>query len=86
MSDAPAPSPAPPGVPRGVLVVSILVLLAFAGAVGYVLVRGVPAQSEALLNVLLGALGAMASSVVSYWVGSSAGSARKDERLERLGR
>ena len=36
------------------------------------------------LNVLLGTLGAMATSVVGYWVGSSAGSARKDARLASL--
>ena len=36
------------------------------------------------LNVLLGTLGAMATSVVGYWVGSSAGSARKEERLASL--
>jgi hypothetical protein len=37
-----------------------------------------------VLNVLLGTLGAMATSVVGYWVGSSAGSARKDARLATL--
>jgi hypothetical protein len=31
--------------------------------------------------MLLGTLAAMATSVVSYWVGSSAGSARKEEQL-----
>ncbi len=36
------------------------------------------------LNVLLGTLGAMSTSVVGYWVGSSAGSARKDARLASL--
>ena len=36
------------------------------------------------LNVLLGTLGAMATSVVGYWVGSSAGSARKDSHLASL--
>ena len=36
------------------------------------------------LNVLMGTLGAMATSVVGYWVGSSAGSARKDARLASL--
>ena len=36
---------------------------------------------QGIVNVLLGTLAAMATSVVSYWVGSSAGSARKDERL-----
>ena len=41
-------------------------------------------STYASLNVLLGTLGAMATSVVGYWVGSSAGSARKDERLASL--
>lgn len=41
-------------------------------------------STYAVLNVLMGTLGAMATSVVSYWVGSSAGSARKDARLAGL--
>ena len=41
-------------------------------------------STYAVLNVLMGTLGAMATSVVSYWVGSSAGSARKDARLASL--
>ena len=41
-------------------------------------------STYAVLNVLLGTLGAMATSVVTYWVGSSAGSARKDARLASL--
>lgn len=36
------------------------------------------------VNVLMGTLGAMSTSVVSYWVGSSAGSARKDDHLAKL--
>ena len=39
----------------------------------------------AVLNVLLGTLAAMATNVVGYWVGSSAGSARKDARLAQRG-
>lgn len=46
-----------------------------------VLTRTVPAGSRELANILLGTLAAMASSVVGYWVGSSAGSARKDAVL-----
>ena len=41
-------------------------------------------STYAVVNVLLGTLGAMATSVVGYWVGSSAGSARKDARLSEL--
>lgn len=79
---------APPGSPLawGAPVVSVLVLLAFGAAVALSLFHEVPPRSEALANVLLGTLGAMATSVVGYWVGSSVGSARKDGRLERLGK
>lgn len=41
-------------------------------------------STYAVLNVLLGTLSAMATSVVSYWVGSSVGSARKDDRLATM--
>jgi hypothetical protein len=36
------------------------------------------------LNLMLGSLAAMASAVVSYWVGSSAGSARKEAHLATI--
>ena len=65
----------------GAPVVSVLVLVTFGGVVSLTLLRTLPPGSEAVLNVLLGTLGAMATNVVGYWVGSSAGSARKDERL-----
>ena len=68
----------------GAPLVSVVVLATFGIVVSLVLFRAVPAGSEAVLNVLLGTLGAMATSVVGYWVGSSAGSARKDDRLARL--
>jgi len=42
-------------------------------------------STYARLNVLLGTLAAMATNVVGYWVGSSAGSARKDARLAQRG-
>ena len=79
---------AAPGSPLawGAAVVSVLVLLTFGLVVSLALFQEVPPRSEALLNVLLGTLGAMATSVVGYWVGSSVGSARKDERLEKLGK
>jgi membrane protein DedA with SNARE-associated domain len=51
-----------------------------------VLVYGIPAGTDTVANMLLGTLAAMATSVVSYWVGSSAGSARKEDRLAQLTR
>ncbi len=70
----------------GAPVVSVVVLLTFGAVMSLVLFHQVPSGSEAVLNVLLGTLGAMATSVVGYWVGSSVGSARKDDRLARLER
>lgn len=67
----------------GAPVVSVAVLAAFGAAMTLALLRTIPPGSEAVLNVLLGTLAAMATSVVSYWVGSSAGSARKEAQLEQ---
>ena len=41
-------------------------------------------STYARVNVLLGSLTTMATSVVSYWVGSSIGSVRKDARIAKL--
>jgi len=41
-------------------------------------------STYASVNVLLGSLTTMATSVVSYWVGSSIGSVRKDARIANL--
>ena len=62
----------------GAPVVSALVLLTFGVVMALAFTRSLPDGSQTILNVLLGSLAAMATSVVSYWVGSSAGSARKD--------
>lgn len=64
-------------------VVSVVVLLTFAGAMWAALTRVLPPGSEPVLNTLLGTLAAMATTVVGYWVGSSAGSAQKNELLYR---
>jgi hypothetical protein len=68
----------------GAPAVSVIVLLTFGAVVALTLLRSLPQGAEPVLNVLLGTLGAMATSVVTYWVGSSAGSARKDARLASL--
>jgi hypothetical protein len=67
-------------------VISGLVLLTFAAVMTLVLTYGVPTGNETAANMLLGTLAAMATSVVSYWVGSSAGSARKEEQLAQNAR
>ena len=65
----------------GAPVVSALVLATFAVVMALAFTRALPPGSETTLTMLLGTLAAMATSVVSYWVGSSAGSARKDAAL-----
>ncbi len=69
----------------GAPIVSALVLITFAVVMTLAFTRSLPPGSETILNMLLGSLAAMATSVVSYWVGSSAGSARKDAHIARLG-
>lgn len=64
-------------------VVSFVVLATFGTVMWGALTRAMPAGSETILNMLLGTLAAMASAVVSYWVGSSAGSAQKNDMLFR---
>jgi hypothetical protein len=62
-------------------IVSFVVLLTFGVVMWAALTRQLPAGSETILNMLLGTLAAMATSVVGYWVGSSAGSSRKTDLL-----
>ncbi len=61
--------------------VSLVVLSTFGLVMWAALTRSLPDGSETVLNMLLGTLAAMATSVVSYWVGSSAGSATKTQML-----
>ena len=65
----------------GAPVVSTVVLLTFGLMLGIILSHSLPVGSEALANVMLGTLAAMATAVAQYWVGSSAGSARKSDDL-----
>lgn len=68
----------------GAAIVSVVVLVTFAGVMIMSLLRAIPENAAPVLNVLLGSLTTMATSVVSYWVGSSIGSVRKDARIANL--
>lgn len=69
----------------GRVLVSIIVVAGFLIIVVMVLTTKLQgtATSEVLL-VLLGALSAAFGQVVSYWVGSSSGSAQKDVAIQNL--
>jgi hypothetical protein len=64
-------------------VVSFVVLATFGVVMWAALNKALPSGSETILNMLLGTLAAMATSTVSYWVGSSAGSTQKTDLLYR---
>ena len=65
-------------------VISGLVLVTFGVVMFAALTRVLPEGLQTELPMLLGTLAAMATSVVSYWVGSSAGSASKTQMLFRV--
>jgi hypothetical protein len=82
----PARSPGPqvrPGDRWGAPVVSVVVLVSFGTVMWVAMTRALPTGSETIVNMLLGTMAAMATSVVAYWVGSSAGSAAKTDLLFR---
>ena len=66
----------------GSILISALVLLQFSAVCFLVLWREVPPGSREAALVLLGSLANSGTMVVGYWVGSSAGSARKDEIMK----
>lgn len=65
----------------GAPVVSVIVLATFGLVMGMVLTKSIPPGQETTVNLMLGTLQTMATAVVFYWVGSSAGSAAKDKLL-----
>lgn len=69
----------------GRVLISIIVVAGFIGILILVLTTKLQgsATSEVLL-VMLGALAAAFGQVVSYWVGSSSGSAQKDTAIQNL--
>jgi uncharacterized membrane protein len=71
------------GVSWAPAIVSFVVLGTFGVVMWAALTRALPQGSETILNMLLGTLAAMATSTVSYWVGSSSGSAQKTDLLYR---
>jgi len=62
----------------GLIVTGFFVLLYF------LVIRPIPEKNSDLLNLIVGALIGNFGAVVSYFFGSSAGSARKDETISTI--
>jgi hypothetical protein len=65
----------------GAPVISAIVTLGFFAVLWLTFTQTVPDASKTILNMLVGVLAAAFGSVVSYWIGSSSGSAMKTEHL-----
>lgn len=60
------------------------VTVGFFGLMIFMMKWDVPAANKDMLNIMLGALGGAWVSIISYYFGSSAGSAKKDETISKM--
>ena len=67
-------------------VVSIIITVAFAVMLYVSLTRILPGADSKFVDTLMGVLAAAQMQVVNYWLGSSRGSAMKDQALARVAR
>lgn len=67
----------------GAISVSVLATIVF-GAVVVLWMLRPPSVESPVLNVLVGALAGGYGTVLNYWLGSSAGSSRKDATIQNM--
>jgi hypothetical protein len=72
------------GDSKNVFVLACGITVGFFGILGYMMVEPVPVGAERVIDVMLGSLGMAWMGVISYYFGSSSGSARKSQTIDRL--
>lgn len=60
---------------------TITTTLIFAGCIAMLFFKAFPPESEKILTLLIGAVGAKWGDLISYYFGSSAGSAKKTDLM-----
>jgi hypothetical protein len=65
-------------------VLTIVTTLGFFSILAWLITNGLPDTGRDAVLVMLGTLGTAWTACVSYYVGSTAGSARKTEAMERM--
>jgi len=65
-------------------VLTIVTTVGFFGILAWLIRHGLPDSGRDAVLIMLGTLGTAWTGCVTYYVGSSAGSARKTEAMERM--
>lgn len=68
----------------GAAIVSFIVVAAFAVVAWLVFNEAIPNQNREMALYLVGQLSGFVGAAISYWLGSSAGSASKDQTIKKL--
>lgn len=67
-------------------VLAIAVTIGFFGILSYMLMYGAPKDGGEALFIMLGSLGTSWTGIISYYFGSSSGSAKKTQIMAEMGR
>lgn len=67
-------------------ILSALITIGFFGVLGWMLAKGLPDSGKDAMLIMLGALSAAWTGVISYYFGSSSGSRDKDATIYNMGK